>query len=141
MVLWITFLLILNNHCMASNITLSDLHWKNRVLLVFPSSHDERNMEFEITADLAYELEDRDLLYFYLDDKIKTNSGFSFSADYQKKLKQKFQKGSKKHSYVLIGKDGSSKLTKENNKVDWQEIFAKIDAMPMRIREMKNKPD
>jgi hypothetical protein len=126
---------------MQSNITLSDLQWKNRVLLIFPSGDDTRNIEFELTGEISEALEDRDLIYFYMGDTINTNSGFSFSGDYQKKLKQQFQKGSNQHMYVLIGKDGSAKLRKENNKIDWQGLFATIDAMPMRIREMKNKPD
>jgi hypothetical protein len=139
--LLITFLFFFNTESMPSNITLSDLQWKNRVLLIFPSGDDTRNIEFELTEELSEALEDRDLIYFYMDDTINTNSELSFSADYQKKLKQQFQKGSKQHLYVLIGKDGSAKLRKENNKIDWQGLFATIDAMPMRIREMKNQPD
>jgi hypothetical protein len=47
--------------------------------------------------------------------------------------------GSKQHSSVLIGKDGSSKLKIEKDSVDWQVLFATIDSMPMRIKEIKNK--
>jgi hypothetical protein len=141
MMFLIAIFFFFNTISMQSNITLSDLQWKNRVLLVFPTDDDSRNIKFELTEELGKELEDRDLIYFYMSDEIISNSELSFSADYQKKLKQQFKKGSKRPIYVLIGKDGSAKLRKENDTIDWQGLFATIDAMPMRMREMRNKPN
>jgi len=137
----ITFLFIIGSTFSQSNITLSDLQWKNRILLVFPSDHALKEMEFNLTEDLEEKLNDRDLIYFYFGDSLISNSAYSFEPVYQKKVKQLYQMGSKQHSYVLIGKDGSSKLKNESDTIDWQALFATIDAMPMRIREMKNKPD
>ncbi|EPR69265.1 hypothetical protein ADICYQ_1765 [Cyclobacterium qasimii M12-11B] len=124
-----------------SNITLSDLQWKKRVLLVFPSDHKAEEMDFNLTDELEVKLKDRDLIYFYFGDSLISNSAYSFDSDYQKKLKQLYQMGSKQHSYVLIGKDGSSKMKKESDNIDWQTLFETIDAMPMRIKEIKRNPD
>jgi len=40
---------------------------------------------------------------------------------------------------ILIGKDGELKLRKELP-VELSEIFSVIDAMPMRQREMRERP-
>jgi len=136
----ITFLFIIGSTFSQSNITLSDLQWKNRILLVFPSDHEGKEMEFNLTEDLEVKLKDRDLIYFYFGDSLISNSSFSFDPVYQKKLKQLYQMGSKHHSYVLIGKDGSSKLKNERPTIDWQALFATIDAMPMRVKEIKKNP-
>ncbi|WP_339924697.1 DUF4174 domain-containing protein [uncultured Cyclobacterium sp.] len=137
----IIFLFLIASTLSQSNITLSDLQWKNRVLLVFPSDHKAKEMDFSLTEDLEVNLKDRYLIYFYFGDSLISNSAHSFDSDYQKKLKQRYQMGSKEHSYVLIGKDGSSKMKKEGDSIDWQALFETIDAMPMRIREIKMNPD
>jgi|TARA_R110002096_G_scaffold93624_8_gene211176 hypothetical protein len=135
----ITFVFFISSTFIQSQITLTDLQWKNRVLLVFPSINEERDMELNLTDSLEIELKDRDLVYFYFGDSLQSNTNYIFEPAYQKKLKQLYQMGSKQHSYVLIGKDGSSKLKIEKDSVDWQVLFATIDSMPMRIKEIKNK--
>ncbi|AKP52660.1 DUF4174 domain-containing protein [Cyclobacterium amurskyense] len=135
----ITFVFFISSTFIQSQITLTDLQWKNRVLLVFPSINEESDMELNLTDSLEIELKDRDLVYFYFGDSLQSNTNYIFEPAYQKKLKQLYQMGSKQHSYVLIGKDGSSKLKIEKDSVDWQVLFATIDSMPMRIKEIKNK--
>lgn len=135
----ITFVFFISSTFIQSQITLTDLQWKNRVLLVFPSINEESDMELNLTDSLEKELKDRDLIYFYFGDSLQSNTNYIFEPAYQKKLKQLYQMGSKQHSYVLIGKDGSSKLKIEKDSVDWQVLFATIDSMPMRIKEIKNK--
>ena len=135
----ITFVFFISSTFIQSQITLTDLQWKNRVLLVFPSINEESDMELNLTDSLEIELKDRDLVYFYFGDSLQSNTNYIFEPAYQKKLKQLYQMGSKQHSYVLIGKDGSSKLKIEKDSIDWQVLFATIDSMPMRIKEIKNK--
>ena len=135
----ITFVFFISSTFIQSQITLTDLQWKNRVLLVFPSINEERDMELNLTDSLEIELKDRDLVYFYFGASLQSNTNYIFEPAYQKKLKQLYQMGSKQHSYVLIGKDVSSKLKIEKDSVDWQVLFATIDSMPMRIKEIKNK--
>ena len=101
----ITFVFFISSTFIQSQITLTDLQWKNRVLLVFPSINEERDMELNLTDSLEIELKDRDLVYFYFGASLQSNTNYIFEPAYQKKLKQLYQMGSKQHSYVLIGKD------------------------------------
>ncbi len=123
-------------------ITLEDLRWKNRILLVFPTSAYAENPDYLFIPEsdtLESEIKERDMVYFVFGDSLKSNSDFSFSNDYIEQLRAKHTLGTKKDCYVLIGKDGGTKLRREQSKIDWEELFGTIDAMPMRIREMKEK--
>ncbi len=120
-------------------ITLEDLRWKNRILLVFPTSSYSENADYLFIPEsdtLESEIKERDMVYFVFGDSLKSNSDFTFSTDYIEQLRAKHTLGTKKDCYVLIGKDGGTKLRREQSKIDWKELFGTIDAMPMRIREM-----
>lgn len=118
-------------------ITLEDLKWKNRILLVFPSSNASTSDVGEMTDSLLTEISDRDLVYFIFGDSLISNSEYKFEKAYEKKLRSRYALGSKELCWILIGKDGGSKLKKEGTAPDWELLFATIDAMPMRQREMK----
>ena len=44
-----------------------------------------------------------------------------------------------KYQFILVGKDGGEKL-RADTIIDTKQLFATIDAMPMRREEMKHKP-
>ncbi|WP_114751252.1 DUF4174 domain-containing protein [Pleomorphovibrio marinus] len=135
---WITLVTLLWVSTMMNEaITLEDLKWKKRVLLVFPSS-EEMGFDWEMSDSLALEIEDRDLIYFVFADTLHSNSSFTFDENYREELLKRYALGSKESCYVLIGKDGGSKVRKEGISVNWKDLFATIDAMPMRQREMGN---
>jgi len=52
-------------------------------------------------------------------------------------LRKKFSAGQGSFLAILIGKDGEEKIRRQ--KVSLTEIFAVIDGMPMRQREMKER--
>ncbi|NHE56727.1 DUF4174 domain-containing protein [Cyclobacterium plantarum] len=133
----IALLLVFAMKLDPSPITLEDLQWKHRVLLVFPGSDQNSEPGLEWTADLEKELLDRDLVYFLFADTLSGNNDYVFTPTYREKLEKKYRVGSKENTYVLIGKDGGVKLKREQQKIDWNELFKTIDAMPMRIREMR----
>ncbi len=54
-------------------------------------------------------------------------------------LRKKFSIMPGQHMVILIGKDGELKLRKQLP-VELSEIFSVIDAMPMRQREMRERP-
>ncbi len=121
---------------MSEVITLEDLKWKKRVLLIFPNQ-EENNFLWEVSDSLEMEIEERDLVYFLMaDTSLVTNSSYDFSPEYREELQKRYALGSRKSCYVLIGKDGGSKVRKEEDQINWQQLFATIDAMPMRQREM-----
>ncbi|MDO6437288.1 DUF4174 domain-containing protein [Cyclobacterium sp. 1_MG-2023] len=134
----ITFLLIMASTNSQTNIEIKDLQWKNRVLLVFPSDKNAKGLD--LTDAIQEDLVERDLIYFYFGDELESNSPYTFTKNHQKELQKLYGSGTDKGNYVLIGKDGGSKLEESGNEINWQLLFSTIDSMPMRIREMKNKP-
>ncbi|MGB6152689.1 MAG: DUF4174 domain-containing protein [Pricia sp.] len=118
--------------------SLDDYQWKNRILLLV----DETADTYALTSQLAVlnadkeELADRDLLVF----RVTPNAVFASDAtmtqlnpkelyaDYD--LKEDFK------GVVLLGKDGGVKM-REPFEVKAQRIFALIDGMPMRRREIR----
>ncbi len=113
-------------------ITLEDLKWKNRVLLVFSQDFD-----FEKSKDLEKELNDRKLVYFVFEVDVKSNMNFEFSDAYKAALLNKYSHGTEGAKWVLIGLDGGVKL-QETSDLDWEKVFKTIDSMPMRQSEIKN---
>ncbi len=134
----ITFLLIMASTSSQTNIEIKDLQWKNRVLLVFPSDKDAKGLD--LTDGIQEDLVERDLIYFYFGNEFESNSPYTFTKKHQKELQKQYGSGTAKGNYVLIGKDGGSKLEESGNEINWPLLFSTIDSMPMRIREMKKKP-
>jgi hypothetical protein len=122
-------------------ITLEDLRWKSRVLLVFPSQTEHTSNRWDMTDSLLGEIADRELIFFVFGDTLISNSSFRFEEDYEKKLRSRYALGSRELCWILLGKDGGSKLKKEGSAPDWKLLFATIDAMPMRQREMNRFKD
>ena len=129
-------ILLLMGMIVSEIITLEDLRWKNRVLLVFPSLDDEFPLVWEMTESLLAEIEDRDLIYFVFADSLITNSSFYFDESYEENLKARYALGTKNICWVLLGKDGGLKLRQEGSNPDWELLLATIDAMPMRQKEI-----
>ncbi|MEO1653786.1 MAG: DUF4174 domain-containing protein, partial [Bacteroidota bacterium] len=123
------------------SLDLQDFRWKNRIILLF--GYHSRQESFQIQRALLQNqssgLKERDLLLFqvfkmeegkYLEKRIKKS--------WAQALRQKFRVGARDFCLILIGKDGGVKL-KSNKAVPVQEIFALIDGMPMRQREMRER--
>lgn len=117
--------------------------WKNRLLLLFAPSPDEADYA-KLKQDLssqAEEVRDRDLLVFHILESGETKLGNSqlseSSGDY---LRERFSIKPGAFTLLLIGKDGGVKLRREGQ-VELSEIFALMDTMPMRQREMREKSE
>jgi len=113
--------------------TLEDLKWKNRVVLVFPANGGE---DITFSDSLLHEIDERKIVYFVYGDSIKSNLKRSFSPAYLEQVRSKYQLGYKDDTYVLMGLDGGVKLRKDEA-LDWTLIFSTIDSMPMRKSEMR----
>ena len=68
-----------------------------------------------------------------------TLDGQAINADESQRLTNQYGIGDNTFSVLLIGKDGSEKL-RVNQVPDLQSIYAVIDGMPMRSREMGADP-
>jgi hypothetical protein len=55
-----------------------------------------------------------------------------------KKIRSRFQISREGFEILLIGKDGTVKL-RSDKPVSSEDLFALIDSMPMRKREMRNR--
>lgn len=114
--------------------------WKNRVLIV--STIDDTSSDFlkqiDLLKNLDQELKERKLIvYQIVDDKYKV--GFSSNFKSSNSISNKYVNTKKGVQITLIGLDGGVKL-KQNSVLITEKLFAIIDGMPMRKRELrKNK--
>ena len=122
---------------------LSDYQWKNRLLLVFTPSADNRvyqELRHELRKEQA-ELEERDLVVVHL---IGENSGSvqeqGVDPESVRSLRKLYGVNPEALTFVLIGKDGGEKARQVDG-FDLQALFVRIDAMPMRQREMRERKE
>ena len=116
---------------------LNQLEWAHRIIII----HEKENsttQTLKIIKTQKIELDDRDIIWFVLSaNKNQLTSNFDGQLD--NSLKQQLSSITNNPNYqvILIGKDGGIKSRNKN--LDLQNIFAQIDAMPMRINEMQTK--
>jgi hypothetical protein len=124
------------------SVDLNTYQWKNRLLLLFASSEEDPaylTLKKEIDRQ-AVEVKDRELLVFYVLERGESRLDQErLSPDQALFLKKHLSVPSGRFTIILIGKDGGEKIRQESP-IDLKEIFAIIDAMPMRQQEMKKKP-
>ena len=121
---------------------LSDYRWERRPLLVFaPTNSDPRLVESlsRLDADRCGVL-DRDMVVGVLVGQgSSTLDGQVLDTEQVQRLTSRYGVGEPDFTVVLIGKDGGEKL-RVNEVPDLQTVFAVIDGMPMRSREMAADP-
>ena len=132
----------------AQTFSLDAHRWKHRVLLVFAASDQDPRLEQQRTLfareDAAFQ--ERDLLLLEL---VGTEQGAirrfgqqettqSMSADAVEQMRDRFTVPLDTFAVVLIGKDGTEKVRFEAPAKP-QAVYERIDAMPMRQREMKER--
>lgn len=121
-------------------ITLQDLEWKNRIIITFTNNEAiNRDIRTKLFSEEAG-IKDRDIIYFLITpQKSLSNSSYALSLKTQSDLIIKYFDDDEALKVILIGKDGGVKM--QNNKLNLKKIFSRIDSMPMRIQEMKNKSE
>jgi hypothetical protein len=121
---------------------LSDYLWQSRPLLLFaPTDSDPRLVETMRRIEASRcDFVDRDMvLGRIVTEGTSTLGGEVVSTDQARRLSSAFGIGANSFSAVLIGKDGGEKL-RVNDVPDLQAVYAVIDGMPMRGREMSTDP-
>ena len=116
--------------------TLADFRWEKRVLVV--SGADEGFLAGAEKEKAG--LEDRDMRVFVLDGvgAKKFPVGEKLRGEFSKKLSVS-KDDAEKGKVWLIGKDGSTVLQWTLAEFSFKKVFASIDGMPMRQREMREK--
>ncbi len=126
----------------AAAAELSDYLWQSRPLLLFaPTDSDPRLVETMRRIEASRcDFADRDMvLGRILAEGTSTLGSDVVGTDQARRLSAQFGIGANSFSAVLIGKDGGEKL-RANDVPDLQAIYAVIDGMPMRGREMNADP-
>ncbi|SFE75023.1 DUF4174 domain-containing protein [Thermoflexibacter ruber] len=114
--------------------------WKNRLLLVFATSDKtlDYQQQMSIIAKASTGFAERHLIVFsFFENRGISPTHQNLDFHTCKKLYEKFRISKDNFTVVLIGKDGGEKYRK-NTILTSEELFAIIDAMPMRKAEMKN---
>ena len=112
---------------------LEELKWSHRLILV--KADGRSGPCLEALRDRKADLEERHLSWFVLDEGVLTTNlerrldpGLTSSLDARFEVRPGLQ-------VVLVGKDGGVKARAD--RLDLDELFRLIDAMPMRLREMR----
>jgi hypothetical protein len=118
-----------------------DYYWKNRPLLLFASSPDAPEYRTVIQGLNSHSarIVDRDMVVIEVfETGLVRVDARPLPAENAEKLRQRFEVAEGMLTAILIGKDGGQKL-RQSGSIDLPEIFALIDTMPMRQREMRKK--
>ena len=121
---------------------LSDYRWERRPLLVFaPADSDPRLLETLNRIDASRcEFDSRDMLLgVVVTEGASTLDGNVIGAAESQRLRDRYAVGADAFRVLLIGKDGGEKR-RDMDVPDLQSIYALIDGMPMRSREMATDP-
>jgi len=123
----------------GSAVDLRQYQWKNRILLVFAPTQGEPLFQalHESVAARRADVEDRDLVVFeVLENGPSFQDGEILDPAEARTLRERFRVPGWVFSVILVGKDGGVKLERQD-RTSLEEIFAVIDAMPMRQQEMR----
>ena len=137
--MFISFILLifLNLDSLKSINHLSELKWKNRVLVVVTNEKEEIK---DLITNHNTELNEREFVVIQLDGEKAFMDYTKMSKRFSQSILKKVKNIPQEVYFVLIGKDGRIKnLFSKNTSVD--EIFSEVDKMPMRINEMKSNPE
>ncbi len=124
----------------AIDVDLARYRWKNRVVLIFAQSNSDTAHQafWRDWSRRSEAVSDRELLLVEVFEESDSRLGDTqLSAASAVKLRSQFKIDSGTTAFILIGKDGTEKLSKESIELD--ELFEVIDAMPMRQREAKSR--
>jgi hypothetical protein len=110
---------------------LASLRWQQRIIVVdgrIPDAVDRLRAAQQAIAG-------RDIVWFVVHrDRVQSNYPGPVDDELGRQLQERYV-SRPDASVFLIGKDGGLKVS--DDRLDLSELFARIDAMPMRQREME----
>ena len=122
---------------------LAQLREKHRPILVFGPNLDDERMTRQRHAWVGplpeAGIKDRELIVIEIPEQGEGRSeGRELGPAEGRELRAQFGIAAGAFAVVLIGRDGAEKV-RWADVVSAQEIFGKVDAMPMRIREVQER--
>jgi hypothetical protein len=128
-------------HAGGSALDLSQFRWKNRLLFLFAPSptHPFFDQLHQSLRAQRAGVKDRDLVVFeILESARSTMNSDALDAHIAQSLREELDVSRGEFAVILMGKDGGIKLRRQSQ-TKLTDIFALIDAMPMRREEMRQK--
>ncbi|MBD3223469.1 MAG: DUF4174 domain-containing protein [Caldithrix sp.] len=113
--------------------TVKDFQWKNRIIIVGVT--DNGNYYVKALWQKNDGITDRDIVWFVADsNSIQTNMD-SVHQEMASSVRSYLKTEDNGLQVILIGKDGGIK--KRSPELNIEALFQRIDAMPMRMQEMR----
>ncbi|MGB0743978.1 MAG: DUF4174 domain-containing protein [Opitutales bacterium] len=115
---------------------LASFRWEHRIIVLHVEDSNVKSLTKMLSGSRAA-IDERHVLWFLLSDTdLKTNFEGQLKEGFRDALKHyhNIQAGPE-YRVLLVGKDGGVKAKQKNLKL--QELFDRIDSMPMRRREMQ----
>ena len=120
----------------VSSAWFDSVRWQNR-LLVFGGEGDDVERQKALAIESREGYLERNLLVIHLNDESATIIvGESGALPEAELFRQRFAMSEGAFEVVLVGKDGGAK-ERRRNAFETENLFGIIDAMPMRMREMR----
>jgi len=120
---------------------LEEYMWEKRLLLVFAPEpeHPELPHQRRLLRDAQTGLKDRDMMIWEVVHEASVRvDGASKPQLSTQPFYQHFNVPEDHFQVILIGKDGTEKL-RQSTALSMEDLFARIDAMPMRQQEMREQ--
>ncbi len=123
-----------------AQVDFGNYQWQNRLLLVFAPlpEHEEVRAQRQLFEGQEAELRERDLIVSYLFQEEGYMEDKALSAEDVTSLRERYGVAEDDFIVLLIGKDGAAKERLEEP-IQPADLFAVIDAMPMRQREVEER--
>ena len=133
-------LLIVNSQVINDKL-IEDYRWENRLLLIFSPTITNTQFDdmYKAIQRSQPEVDDRDLKIMYLIEKGQSSvEGENINVETANAIREKYVVRDGNVSVILIGKDGGEKL-RQRSDFNLNEIFKRIDQMPMRKAELEDR--
>lgn len=114
--------------------------WENRLLLILSDAQESELAikQIETLQKDVSGLKERKLVVYRATSKEYLKGLMTGEWNQSEKLHKIYNKSNEAFKVVLIGLDGSVKMTK-TSLLYKEELYGKIDSMPMRMNELKSR--
>jgi len=120
---------------------LSTHQWKNRLILILVNDDAQAELQAQLTEFRHHSagMKERKLVVYQVQaNQFKRGLSTDNECITSNKLYKNYKSDDSPFEVILIGLDGGIKLT-QNDMLTCEKLFAIIDGMPMRRRELRRK--